>query len=80
MPPAGPPRAVPRAVRPKLDSVEDAIDILDRAKAEGRLGADIILTDVYLKGGMTGGDLLEVVRGRFGYGKGTMPILAELWC
>ncbi|MFO1493646.1 MAG: response regulator [Lysobacterales bacterium] len=56
-------------------SVEDAIDILDRAKAEGRLGADIILTDVYLKGGMTGGDLLEVVRGRFGYGKGTMPIL-----
>lgn len=56
-------------------SVEDAIDILDRAKAEGRLGADIILTDVYLKGGMTGGDLLEVVRGRFAYSKGTMPIL-----
>lgn len=57
-------------------SVEDAIDILDSAKAEGRIAADIILTDVYLKGGMTGGDLLEVVRGpRFGYGKGVLPIL-----
>lgn len=56
-------------------SVEDAIDILDRAMVEGRIGADIILTDVYLKGGMTGGDLLEVVRGRFAYGKGLLPIL-----
>lgn len=57
-------------------SVEDAIDLLDKAKAEGRVpGFDIILTDVYLKGGMTGGDLLEVVRGRFNYGKGVMPIL-----
>lgn len=57
-------------------SVEDAIEILDKSKAEGRVpGCDIILTDVYLKGGMTGGDLLEVVRGRFGYGKGMLPIL-----
>lgn len=57
-------------------SVEDAIDILEAAKAEGRMAADIILTDVYLKGGMTGGDLLDVVRGpRFAYGKGEMPIL-----
>ena len=56
-------------------SVEDAIDILEKAKAEGRIGADIILTDVYLKGGMTGGDLLDVVRGPMGYGKGELPIL-----
>lgn len=56
-------------------SVEDAIEILERARSEGRPGADIILTDVYLKGGMTGGDLLDEVRGRFGYGKGVMPIL-----
>ncbi|GMU43553.1 MAG: response regulator [Xanthomonadales bacterium] len=57
-------------------SVEDAIDILEKAQMEGRIGPDIILTDVYLKGGMTGGDLLEVVRGsRFGYGKGMLPIL-----
>jgi CheY-like chemotaxis protein len=56
-------------------SVEDALEILDKAKAEGHLGADLILTDVYLKGGLTGGDLLEQVRGRFGYGKGNMPIL-----
>lgn len=57
-------------------SVEDALEILDQAKSDGRIAADIILTDVYLKGGMTGGDLLEVVRGpRFGYGKGVLPIL-----
>jgi CheY-like chemotaxis protein len=57
-------------------SVEDAIDILEQARFEGRMAADIILTDVYLKGGMTGGDLLDVVRGpRFGYSKGEMPIL-----
>ena len=57
-------------------SVEDAIDILENAKSEGRIAADIILTDVYLKGGMTGGDLLEVVRSpRFGYSKGMLPIL-----
>lgn len=57
-------------------SVEDAIAILEQARAEGRMAADIILTDVYLKGGMTGGDLLDVVRGpQFGYGKGELPIL-----
>lgn len=56
-------------------SVEDALEILDKAKSEGHLGCDIILTDVYLKGGLTGGDLLEQVRGRFGYGKGNLPIL-----
>lgn len=57
-------------------TVEEAIDILDKAVAEGRApGADIVLTDVYLKGALTGGDLLEVVRGRFAYGKGYLPIL-----
>jgi hypothetical protein len=54
-------------------SVEDAIDILDKAMVEGRIGADIILTDVYLKGGMTGGEQAvvgeqvgEVVVGQWG--------------
>lgn len=57
-------------------SVEDAIAHLETARAQGRgPGIDIILTDVYLKGGMTGGDLLEDVRTRFGYGKGELPIL-----
>lgn len=57
-------------------SVEDAIAHLETARAQGRgPGIDIILTDVYLKGGLTGGDLLEDVRTRFGYGKGELPIL-----
>ncbi len=57
-------------------AVEDALDYLEKARAEGRApGADIVLTDVYLKGGQTGGDLLEEVRGRFGYSKGLLPIL-----
>jgi CheY-like chemotaxis protein len=57
-------------------AVEDALAYLEQARAEGRIpGVDIVLTDVYLKGGQTGGDLLEEVRGRFGYGKGMLPIL-----
>jgi CheY-like chemotaxis protein len=57
-------------------AVEDALDYLEKARAEGRApGVDIVLTDVYLKGGQTGGDLLEEVRGRFGYSKGMLPIL-----
>lgn len=57
-------------------AVEDALDYLEKARVEGRApGTDIVLTDVYLKGGQTGGDLLEEVRGRFGYSKGLLPIL-----
>lgn len=58
-------------------SVEDAMAHLDTARAQGRIpGPDLILTDVYLKGGMTGKDLLEKVRGaEYGYSKGQLPIL-----
>jgi len=57
-------------------SVEDALALLEQYIAEGRVpGPDLVLTDVYLKGGMTGHDLLEQVRGRFAYGKGQLPIL-----
>lgn len=58
-------------------SVEDALAHLETARAQGRVpGPDVVLTDVYLKGGMTGKDLLEHVRGpQWGYGKGQLPIL-----
>lgn len=58
-------------------SVEDALAHLETARAQGLVpGPDIILTDVYLKGGMTGKDLLEQVRGpEYGYGKGLLPVL-----
>jgi len=34
-----------------------------------------VLTDVSLKGELTGGDLLERIRNHFGYGKGRLPVL-----
>lgn len=58
-------------------SVEDALAHLDTAREQGRIpGPDVILTDVYLKSGLTGKDLLERLRGPdYGYGKGLLPIL-----
>jgi CheY-like chemotaxis protein len=57
-------------------SVEDALALLDTAKAQGKIpGADIVLTDVNLKGELTGGDLLEKLRKEYGYGKGQLPVL-----
>jgi CheY-like chemotaxis protein len=57
-------------------SVEDALAHLETAKAQGRApGPDIVLTDVYLKGGLTGKDLLVKVRTEFGYAKAQLPIL-----
>jgi CheY-like chemotaxis protein len=56
-------------------SVEDALALLETSKAQGEVGADVVLTDVSLKGELTGGDLLEHIRGAFGYGKGRLPVL-----
>lgn len=58
-------------------SVEDALALLETARAQGRIpGPDVVLTDVYLKSGLTGMDLLEQLRGSaFGYTKGQLPIL-----
>lgn len=56
-------------------SVEDALALLETARAQGRIGADVVLTDVTLKGELTGGDLLERIRTEFGYSKGQLPVL-----
>jgi len=56
-------------------SVEDALALLETERAQGHVGADVVLTDVSLKGELTGGDLLEHVRNQFGYGKGKLPVL-----
>ncbi|WP_267222043.1 response regulator [Dyella silvae] len=56
-------------------SVEDALVLLDKAKDQGKVGADIVLTDVSLKGELTGGDLLERIRREYSYGKGRLPVL-----
>ncbi len=56
-------------------SVEDALAMLETDQAQGKVGADVVLTDVSLKGELTGGDLLDRVRNQFGYGKGKLPVL-----
>ena len=57
-------------------SVEAALDLLETARAEGRVpGYDLVLTDVSLKGDLSGGDLLDRVRNHFGYAKGELPVL-----
>jgi len=38
-------------------------------------GADVVLSDVNLKGELTGGDLLARIRNQFRYGKGELPVL-----
>ena len=58
-------------------SVEEALDHLHkfRGRADGDVGADLVLTDVYLKGALSGRDLLGQIRGAFGYGKRRLPVL-----
>lgn len=56
-------------------SVEEALDLIRAARAEGHVPADIVLTDVYLKGGATGKTLLEHLRGEFGYTRDALPAL-----
>lgn len=58
-----------------VTSVEDALAMLETAKAQGRIGADVVLTDVSLKGELTGGDLLNEIRHAYGHGKGQLPVL-----
>ena len=59
-----------------LVSVEEALDYL-RVHVEGddAPGADLVLTDVYLKGELSGHDLLHAIRQGFGYGKRRLPVL-----
>lgn len=56
-------------------AVEDALAMLETAQSMDRVGADIVLTDVNLKGELTGGDLLERIRHQLGYGKGHLPVI-----
>lgn len=52
-------------------SVEDAVALLDAGDGL----PDIILSDVYLKGDLTGMDLLRIVREERGLGKNRLPIV-----
>ncbi len=56
-------------------NVEDAQAILETARVQGHIGADVVLTDVSLKGELSGGDLLREIREDYGYSKGRLPVL-----
>ncbi|MHB8446636.1 MAG: response regulator [Rudaea sp.] len=58
-----------------VTSVEDAVAHLETGMVQGRVGCDVVLSDVNLKGDLTGGDLLERIRTEFGYSKGRLPVL-----
>jgi CheY-like chemotaxis protein len=56
-------------------SVEDALARLQVFHDDGTPPPDIVLTDVYLKGELTGADLLERVRLQLHYTKAELPII-----
>jgi len=58
-----------------VTSVEDAVAHLETGMVQGCVGCDVVLSDVNLKGELTGGDLLERIRNEFGYTKGQLPVL-----
>ncbi|MHB8912304.1 MAG: response regulator [Lysobacter sp.] len=55
--------------------VEEALEYLEAHRGQDDPGADLVLTDVYLKGELSGNDLLDRVRNDFRYGKRRLPVL-----
>ena len=55
--------------------VEPALEHLHQCRNGDDLGVDLVLTDVYLKGELSGRELLSQVRGAFGYSKRQLPVL-----
>ncbi|QSX74059.1 response regulator [Lysobacter arenosi] len=55
--------------------VEEALEFLETRRGQEDIGADLVLTDVYLKGALSGNDLLERLRQDFGHGKRRLPVL-----
>ncbi|QNP39606.1 response regulator [Lysobacter solisilvae (ex Woo and Kim 2020)] len=55
--------------------VEEALEYLEQHRGNDDPGADLVLTDVYLKGVLEGSDLLKRIRHDFGYGKRRLPVL-----
>lgn len=55
--------------------VEEALEFLEARRGLDDVGCDLVLTDVYLKGALSGNDLLARLREDFGYGKRRLPVL-----
>lgn len=59
-------------------TAEEAIELLQRTAPGGPEednGFDIVMTDFFLKGSMTGGDLLHAIRAKFRFTQQEMPVL-----
>ena len=56
-------------------SVEEALQYLEEHRGKDDPGADLVLTDVYLKGELSGHDLLRTIRTDFNYSKRFLPVL-----
>lgn len=59
------------------ESAEQAIDMLERQHNDENTISpfDLVITDFYLKGELTGGDLLYAIRTRFHYSQQELPVL-----
>ena len=58
-----------------LSAEEGLVYLREHAETDDAPGTDLLLTDVYLKGEMSGRDLLQAVREELGYGKRRLPVL-----
>ena len=58
-----------------VDSAEAALDFLHEHRSEDDDGTDLLLSDVYLKGALSGHELLSQVRKAFGYSKRRLPVV-----
>ena len=58
-----------------LSAEEGLAYLREHADTDDAPGTDLLLTDVYLKGEMSGRDLLQAVREELGYGKRRLPVL-----
>ncbi len=55
-------------------TAEQALELLQRASLEEQQ-FDIVITDFFLKGSMTGGDLLHAIRAKYHYSQQELPVL-----
>ena len=60
-----------------VDSAEAALEFLHEHRSEEveDIGTDLLLSDVYLKGALSGHELLSQVRKAFGYSKRRLPVV-----
>ncbi len=59
-------------------SAETALDMIEKAfveKIEGARSFDLVITDFYLEGSLTGGDLLHAIRAKYHLSQQELPVL-----